>query len=251
MYAYHSDFRVKADRPDRRDLYYPFVRDENPSDVVDLRQWCSPVEDQLHLGSCVGQAVVGAFELTVNKLYPDKFIDLSRLFVYYNARALEGITEEDVGAYTRDGIKAVNKWGVCSEIIWPYLIERFAYSPSIKSYEDAKNRIIKKYYRVNNINDMVDALNSAYPIVISMNVYNSFYDLENPGRYVLAMPARSDEIIGGHAVTLVGYDLPKKLLLARNSFGSNWGLDGYFWIPFEYALRDVMDCWIFDIELTD
>jgi C1A family cysteine protease len=245
----NNAFRVKADRPDWRDYNYSFARNPNPRQAVDLRPWCSPVEDQLHLGSCVGQAVVGAFELMINKLYPEKFVDLSRLFVYYNARALDNAIYEDVGAYTRDGIKAVNKWGVCNELIWPYIIDRFAFAPSIQSYSDAKNRLIKNYYRVNTLDDMIDAIDSDYPIVISMNVYNSFYDLEYGDQNTLAMPQESDEIIGGHAVTLVGYDLPRKLLLARNSFGVDWGDNGYFWIPFDYAEQDIMDCWIFDIEL--
>lgn len=244
-------FRVKADELDWRDAQYNFVRDKNPRDIVDLRPWASPVEDQLHLGSCVGQAVVGAFELMINKLYPDKFTDLSRLFVYYNARALDDMVDEDVGAYVRDGIKAVSRWGVCSELIWPYLIKKFSLAPSIESYMDAKSRLIKKYYRVNTLEDIIDALNADYPVVIGMTVYDNFYELEKPGNYVLPMPKSDDNVIGGHAVTLVGYDRNTKKLLARNSFGPDWGDNGYFWIPFEYAKIDFMDSWIFDIELLN
>ena len=99
------------------------------------------------------------------------------------------------------------------------------------------------------MNDIIDALNADCPVVIGINVYNSFYDLETPGKTVLSMPAESDELIGGHAVCLVGYDLNKQLLLARNSFGTDWGEQGYFYIPFDYMTKDVMDCWMFDIEL--
>lgn len=246
-----SIFRVRADRPDDRDYDYNFARDPNPKSVVDLRHLASPVEDQLHLGSCVGQAIVGAFELMINQLYPGKFIDLSRLFVYYNARLYEGgyYLNEDVGAYVRDGIKAVNKWGVCAERLWPYVVEEFASPPSIQSYEDAKSRIIRNYYRVYSVEDMIDAMNKGYPVVISMNVYDSFYNLSYPGLDVLDMPSSYEDLIGGHAVALVGYDLDKKMLLARNSFGLDWGDRGYFWIPFDYAVKDLMDCWVFTIEL--
>jgi C1A family cysteine protease len=247
MYA--RDFRVKADPQDWRDRYYNFARIESPRDRVDLRPWASPVEDQLHLGSCVGQAVVGAYELLLNRLDKTKFTDLSRLFVYYNARLLDNITGEDVGAYVRDGVKAVNKYGVCSEQVWPYLINRFAEPPSIASYEDAKLRTIKKYYRIEKIEDIVDALNADCPVVTSMNVYDSFDDLEYSKDYILAMPKANENIIGGHAVTFVGYDLPKRLFLARNSFGEDWCMDGYFWVPFDYAERDFMDNWTFDIKI--
>ncbi len=247
MYA--RDFRVKADQLDWRDRHYTFARADSPRERVDLRLWASPVEDQLHLGSCVGQAVVGAYELLLNKIDKSKFTDLSRLFVYYNARLLDNAVDEDVGAYVRDGIKAVNKYGVCSEQVWPYLIERFAYAPSIQSYEEAQRRLIKKYYRIDTIEDIVDALNANSPVVTSMNVYDSFYELDEGRTSTLPMPQASENVIGGHAVTFVGYDLPKKLFLARNSFGTDWGEDGYFWVPFDYAQRDFMDNWTFDIEI--
>jgi len=242
-------FGVKADKIDWRDRPYNFARDANPRDVVDLRPWASPVEDQLHLGSCVGQSVVGAYELMINKQFPSQFTDLSRLFVYYNARALDNMISEDVGAYVRDGVKAVNKWGVCAEKIWPYLIKQFALPPSAESYLDASNRMIKNYYRINSVEDIIDSLNADYPVVIGMKVYNGFYDLESPGVYTLPMPKASDDVIGGHAVTLVGYDIPNKRFLARNSFGEDWAMNGYFWIPFDYADIDFMDCWMFEVNM--
>lgn len=243
-------FKVKADPIDWRDHYYNFARIESPRERVDLRLWASPVEEQLHLGSCVGQAVVGAYELILNKTDKIKFTDLSRLFVYYNARLLDNSIDDDVGAYVRDGIKAVEKYGVCSEQSWPYLINKFAEPPSINCYEDAKQRTIKKYYRLLNIKDIIDALNADYPVVTSMNVYDSFQDLDNSNNSILPLPKLNEELIGGHAVAFVGYDLPKKLFLARNSFGTDWGEEGYFWVPFDYAERDFMDNWTFDIKLS-
>lgn len=246
-----NNFKVRADKSDWRDRTYNFLRESKPRDIVDLRPWASPVEDQLHLGSCVGQAIVGAYELMINKAYPQLFSDLSRLYVYYNTRLLDGMTSEDSGAYTRDGIKAIYKYGVCSEDIWPYIIDRFSIVPPTECYMDGLNRTISSYHRIQVLPDIIDALNSNYPIVISMNIYDSFYDLESSGNSILPMPGITENLIGGHAVTLVGYNLQKKLLLARNSFGENWGDRGYFWIPFDYFNKDVMDNWIFDIDVLD
>lgn len=242
------EFRVRADRQDFRDYVYQ-PRSTEPRQSVDLRPWCSPIEDQLHLGSCVGQAIVGAFELMVNKLYSDRFIDLSRLFVYYNARLYDNLVDEDVGAYMRDGIKAVKEYGVCSEQLWPYNVQKFSTAPGVDCYIEAKNRIIRRYYRVRSSEDVVNAVNENYPVVISMSVYNSFYDLELPGRAVLALPQLWEEMIGGHAVCIVGYDLAKKQFTCRNSFGLDWGDQGYFYMPFSYVTNNVWDSWIFDIEL--
>ena len=105
-----NQFNVRRDRFDHRDLRCTFTQTALKP-VVDLRPYASPIEDQRHLGSCTGQATVGAYELMLNKLYPDKFVDLSRLFVYFNARLLDGDTNEDGGAFVRDAVKAVHKFG--------------------------------------------------------------------------------------------------------------------------------------------
>ena len=235
------DFIVKPDKFDYRDYRVSFPKQDALKSLVDLRKWASPIEDQLHLGSCVGQSIVGAFELMVNMLYPERFVDLSRLFVYYNARLLDNMTSEDVGAYVRNGIKATNIWGVCSENIWPYLIEKFSNNPGLDSYDDGKNRIIEKYYRIESIEDIKVALNKNYPVVISMEVFDSFYDLDNGARFTLPMPSAYENIIGGHAVTIVGYELNEQMFIVRNSFGESWGDSGYFLMPFEYAKKYVWD----------
>lgn len=241
-------FKVRAGINDWRDFSY--ASSNNPlREVVDLRPWSSPVENQAHLGSCTGQAVVGAYELMVKKQYPEQFEDLSRLFVYYNARLIEGNVDEDEGAYIRDAVKAVNKYGICAESFWPYDIELFAMTPPISSYTDARNRTIKKYYRVEGLKNILDALSNDYPVVAGMQVYSSFDDIEAIENFILPMPTVKDDIIGGHAVVIVGYDLLKKLVLCRNSFGPDWCRGGHFWVPFEYVRNNFSDCWIFDIDV--
>ena len=245
----NSDFRVKQDPSDWRDRPYSFAR-LPLRNSVDLRNWASPVENQRHLGSCTGQAVVGAYELLLKKEMPDKYDDLSRLFVYYNARVIEDVVNEDVGAYIRDAIKAVQKYGICKESIWPYIIDNFALPPTIDSYTDAKNRNIKRYYRINKVNDLLDALNKDMPVVFSMEVYKSF-GLLYEHTTILPIPEKDEQPIGGHAMCLVGYDLEKRLLLARNSFGPDWCMNGYCWIPFDYAKEEFLDSWIFDIDIKN
>lgn len=242
-----TDFIVKKDPVDPRDLLCGINNDINIATRVDLRHWCSPIEDQLHLGSCVAQAIVGAFELMTNKMYPSKFKDLSRLFLYYNARLLEGFTDEDVGVYVRDGIKAANKWGVCSEDLWPYIIKKFADTPIAESYIDAKTRLIGSYKRIETIEDMISTISQEIPIVSGIHVFSGFDELRRDGK--LSMPDSRDELLGGHAICIVGYDNIKKYFICRNSFGQNWGDNGYFYMPYEYAENYFMDAWMFDINI--
>ena len=108
------------DVPDQRDYLLSAVL-KVPARLpreVDLRPLCSKVEDQGQLGSCTANALAGAIEFLERK---DKvpFQDFSRLFIYYNERALEHTINSDSGAMIRDGIKTLAKQGVCSEKAGP------------------------------------------------------------------------------------------------------------------------------------
>ncbi len=243
----HTTYGLRKDDSDWRDQIYK-PTGESLRSQVDLRQWASPIEGQGHLGSCVGNAIVGAYELLLNKEMPSSFVNLSRLFVYYNARLLEGTENEDNGAYIRNGIKGVSKYGICKENLWPYNIDKFADKPTPICYEDAKNRNIKNYFRLINLSDMLDALNNNIPVVFGIVVYENFEEIDATN-IVLEIPDKNAQDIGAHAVCLVGYNLPQKKFLVRNSFGTNWGNNGYFWITFDYAETESLDSWIFDINL--
>jgi C1A family cysteine protease len=242
-------YRVRADPPDWRDM--PYEPTNLPlREIVDLRKWASVIEQQGHLGSCTGQAVVGAYELLLNRDYANQFTDLSRLFVYYNARLLEGVVSEDVGAYIRDAIRAVQRYGVCDERTWPYRINYFNVTPTDTSYQDAKKRNIKNYRRIVGLPGILDALNANRPVAFSLLVYREFDLLENSNDYILRTPSAGAQPLGGHAMCLVGYDLKRELVLARNSFGADWCMGGYCWITFDYVRQETMDNWVFDVELA-
>lgn len=241
-------YKFRADPRDLRDrLYTPT---QTPPRVrVDLRAWATTIEEQDHLGSCTGQAAVGAYELQMffEKQYR---LDLSRLFVYYNSRLVGGDVTQDEGAYIRDVIKALKEYGVCAEVLWPYKIDQFAVRPDEGSYEDAKKRTIKNYYRLIDIDDIIDALNNNYPILFGMLVYDSFDFVNRDREYIVELPQPKESPVGAHAMCLVGYDQSRKLLIARNSFGKDWGDQGYCWIPYDYVKSEFIDMWIFDIDMS-
>ena len=240
-------FTVRADEIDTRDFLYE-ATGKPVADTVDLTPWASRVEDQGHLGSCTGQAVVGAYELSLRKMTPAQPLELSSLFAYFNARVIEGYTDEDVGAYVRSAIDALAKWGVCLEALWPYRIEEFDVTPPVACYADARQRRIKNYRRLSTLPDIKDALTQGLPVVAGMQVYSQFTDLDTR-RPVLQMPYSDEAPIGGHAVCIVGYNSDS--FLVRNSFGADWANNGYFWMPFEYAERETMDLWVFDLALGE
>ncbi len=231
------------DLPDHRDLLYGAVRLAPPvlPEHVDLRPTCSPVENQGNLGSCTGNALAGALEFLEQK---DKisFIDLSRLFIYYNERVIEGTIRSDSGAMIRDGIKTLKKQGVCSEKKWPYVISKFATKPSSACYKEAMNHQITSYRRILTLNEMRMCLAEGFPFVFGFTVYESFESQEVAQTGIVHMPQPNEGAIGGHAVLAVGYDDAGKRFIIKNSWGAGWGKNGYFTIPYDYvADRNLSD----------
>jgi C1A family cysteine protease len=232
------------DLPDHRDLLYAAVmRAPAPLPAkVDLRKLCSVVEDQGPLGSCTANALVGALELLEMKAGTMPFADLSRLFVYYNERVIEGTVKSDSGAMLRDGIKALAKQGVCSETVWPYAIGKFTKKPGASCYKQAAGHTISSYHRLNTVEEMRACLADGYPFVFGFTVYDSFESATVAKGGVLNLPKTKERPLGGHAVMAVGYDDKAKRFTVRNSWGPDWGKHGYFTIPYAYlADRNLSD----------
>lgn len=231
------------DLPDHRDILYRAVR-KVPAALpakVDLRSLCSTVEDQGNLGSCTGNALVGALEFLERKDNVP-YAELSRLFVYYNERAIEHTTKSDSGAMIRDGIKTLAKQGVCTEKKWPYVISKFSVKPSPACYKEAAAHQITSYQRILTLDEMRTCLADGFPFVFGFTVYESFESQQVAKTGIVNIPQKNERTVGGHAVLAVGYDDAAKRFIVRNSWGANWGMKGYFTMPYEYlADRNLAD----------
>lgn len=218
------------DVPDARDYTYkPTVT--APPKTVDMRLTCSAIEDQGNLGSCTGNAIAGAIELVDRK--NKKQLDVSRLFIYYEERVLEGSVNYDTGAYIRDGLKVVNKKGAPLESLWPYNINQFTVQPNSAAYTDALKRKVTGYQRCADFAAVKAALASGNPVVVGFDVYSSFETLTVAKTGQMPYPnVNTEDLLGGHAVCLVGYNDNTQKFIARNSWGTTWGDKGYFYMPY-------------------
>jgi C1A family cysteine protease len=229
----------RVDTPDARDHLYasPFLGTLPLPPKVDLRDGhMPPVEDQGNLGSCTSFAIAGAVMYTRARLGKPTFTP-SHLFIYYGERAIEGTIRSDAGAEIRDGIKVVNKSGVCPESDWPYVISQFAHKPPQRAYADALEHRSVGYQRVRREEaEIKGALASGAPVVVGISVYESLESSEVARTGTVPMPKRGEQLLGGHAILLVGYDDASERWLLRNSWSSTWGQQGYFTLPYRYLL---------------
>jgi C1A family cysteine protease len=238
VYGWHPDLH------DQRDLKFSNVRKAvSLPDSVDLRKYCSAVEDQGDLGSCTANAGVGLLEFLDKK--PDSvYTNLSRLFLYYNTRLIEGTVRYDSGCTIRGTMKSIFKYGVCAESKWPYKILKYKTKPTASSYTEGKKRTISGYYSMRTLGDIKASIAEGMPVLFGFTVYENFESDEVARTGILDMPGVNDTVLGGHAILAVGYDDKTQRLIVRNSYGNTWGDNGYFYMPYEYVTSKIAsDFW--------
>lgn len=244
----------RPDLPDQRDLMYaaPRALIKKLPAKVDLRKLCPPVYNQGELGSCTANAIGAAFEFELLKQSQKNDFMPSRLFIYYNERVIEHTVNLDNGAEIRDGIKSVNQQGVCPETLLAYDIKKFAEKPKPACYKEALNHQVLSYHRVTrSLDQMKGCLADGFPFVLGFTVYDSFESATVAKTGKLNMPSPSEGIQGGHAVMAVGYDDTAKRFIIRNSWGTDWGLKGYFTMPYEYLMTENLSDDFWTIRLVE
>jgi C1A family cysteine protease len=238
---------------------------------VDLRKWCSPIENQMQLGSCTANAAVGVVEYFENRAF-NRHIDGSRLFIYKATRNLMGVVG-DTGAWLRTTMGALVLCGCPPERYWTYTDRKqpgpsgertFDAEPPSFVYSIAENYEAIRYFSHDPIGMTVPKpevlasvkryLAAGIPSMFGFYGFSSFGNSSVKGD--IPYPCPGERAIWGHAIVAVGYDDAKVIentlchqkttgaLLIRNSWGTGWGDQGYGWLPYSYILNGLaLDFW--------
>ena len=238
----------KASKPDTRDYK---LKTTNPAvyatlpPMVDLRLFVPEVLDQGSIGSCTAHSLSMAMRIARKKQgLPDQ--RLSRLFIYYNERLMEGTIDQDAGAQIRDGAKVLATMGVPNETDWEYLESNLYLEPPAPAYKDGVEDEAQIYLTVDqNINEMKLCLHEGFPFVFGVTLFPDFEGEAVAKTGIVPMPNLNEEPIGGHAICCVGYNDSKKVWIVLNSWSDQWGDKGYCYFPYDYLTNPQLcsDLW--------
>jgi C1A family cysteine protease len=238
----------KPEPPDARDVklgaHLALRLPDSLPNTISLREKQSPVRDQGETNSCTGFALAALREyleiVDQERGNPEATKGfLSPLFIYNKEREREGTLEIDCGAYLRDGLKILQKWGVPKEEHFPFLPENIKISPFVG--EASYLHCIYAYMKIACLQEAKIALAMKLPVVCGLSIYEN-WDLPIVWKQGL-IPDPQGRVVGGHAVLLVGYNDEKQQLTYKNSWGEQWGDRGYFHTDYNYFEKNGADFW--------
>ena len=187
---------------------------------VDISSFIGPILDGGQSSGVVAFACIYAIRAELKTL-GQPFQDISPFAIYYGARKAEG-TEDNlqVGMSMTGTIKGLRSMGAYALRDWPTEAQR---APQ----KDARPLCtISSFKQLDPLRaaDIIRYLQERHPVVISVTVYEE--DYANQGGLLTV----GTNIIGGHAVCVVGYSEGKQLFTVANSWTTNWGDKGFGYI---------------------
>jgi C1A family cysteine protease len=216
---------------------------------VDLSDKMPPILDQGSLGSCGPSQISNSMRYCLSKLKFDEF-QPSRLYMYYFARLAEGSSlDQDTGITIRGGLKAIQKYGACSENNWGYNIPKFTERPNNDCIVAGRSHMSEfRYIRVQqSLVNIKQAIFGGFPVIIGVKLYKSFESNQVAKTGDVPMPnIRKEAYLGGHCVSIVGFDDTTQRFKLSNTWSTSWGNKGYFTLPYDYILDTSLasDLWI-------
>jgi C1A family cysteine protease len=222
--------------------------------VVDYRKHLSPVKNQGNLGSCVGFAVTALKEFQENVEYlmeqqegsdyvrEESTYDLSEQWTYWNAKKIDPWGPSVEGTSLRYALKVLHKLGCPPEKGWKYTDNKIDIGkPESWAHMIARWNTIDSYWRLGSLNQILQALRGVGPIVAGIGCYEEIFSPDKDG--FVSYPAQPEYCYGGHAILICGYNIKTERVLFKNSWGPNWGKDGYGWLGFDYMRDFCWDAW--------
>ena len=245
--ARERSFDARPDGMDFRDnVYEPSLVEVPP--VLDLNAYRAhnvAVLDQGTEGACTGfgLATVANF-LLMGRTSGSDATETSPRMLYEMARRYDEWPGEDYsGSSARGAVKGWHKHGVCSDGLWPYVAGQDDSDLSPERIANAAMRPLGAYFRVNH-KDLV-ALHAALTevgVLYATGMVHEGWDRVDRETGLIPPRTPADRVLGGHAFAIVGYD--ERGFWIQNSWGDDWGHDGFALISYQDWLTSATDTWV-------
>lgn len=209
--------------------------------AFDIRGDLTSIKDQGKRNTCV------AFAATAGHEYLKKNdLDLSEEFLYWGCKKYDGQLFDN-GTSLNSAVYCLKNYGQPGEEHWPYdptcTVSSSSYYPSKEAWEEAKKNMVIYGERIPiDIDFVKQILSKNYAVIIGIVLFEEFF---RPLNGLVDYPQNTSQQYGGHAVLVTGWDddLNNGVFVIRNSWGEQWGLDGYGFIPYSYFMRFTVDAW--------
>jgi hypothetical protein len=201
--------------------------------AVDLRPLCLPIRAQGAEQACSGFATAAFREASHAAAAGSPLSGyLSPAYLYARTRMNDHTFPADSGASIADEFSVLQNYGVCPETVMPYRGNPNDAPSPIADTAAAPYRIIQPAIVYRDPVSIKSALTEKQTVTIGFTVYESF---EQDSRGVLTLPDPAKEkVLGGHGVLVCGYDDARSWWIVRNQWGTAFGDNGYYYMPYGY-----------------
>lgn len=210
----------------------------------DLSKWFPAPGDQGNQASCVGWAIAYGIMTyqearELNRAPTEDAHTFSPSFIYNQVN--DGCMS---GCNIQEALNLTKTSGVARITDFPYNEEDCSKAPNQQIKSLAKQHLISSWKRVEfrNTGMMKTLLVKGKPILIGMQTDEWFRDLDSGEVYRVG----NHRQVGGHAVVVIGYDDRRGAFKILNSWGEDWGDNGYGWIAYEFFKEVVHEAYVLE-----
>lgn len=228
-------------------------------DFYDLSPYMPEVRSQGKIGSCVSWAsgyYLKSYQEKIEKGYSynnDNSKLMSPSFIFNQVKSNPSDCRK--GSTIIDNLNILKNKGICSWETMPYTDNDCNIQPNSGQLQQAKKNKILNYFFMYashdpysmNSKDLIrytkEFISRNIPLIISFPLDKKFHQAKSPNNSYIYRNYSKNERIGYHAVLLVGYDDSRKSFKAINSWGKNWGNNGFFWFDYNLYSKIVIEVW--------
>lgn len=196
---------------------------------VDGKNYVTPITDQQSCGSCVAFAVVATLEsrLRVQREDPNLAVNLSEAQLFFCHGRARGVNC-DTGWWPQEALEDIKTKGIVDEACYPYNLANRDCSGLCTNAAERSIKISGFTELTSKPAEIKTWISSKKgPVSACFIVYQDFFSYKSGVyRHVTGGEA------GGHAVAIVGYDDNAGCWICKNSWGPNWGEQGFFRIAY-------------------